>query len=138
MSWGENYFEVPGIGTITDLSSSQFLAVKLDTGNALTVTAITGVNDRPFGILQDNPKGTSTSRLAANVALLGVCKATAGANGWTRGDRLGVDSTGKLVTITEAIATNDNSYTIAIALDSASAGDVARIIVVEPYLSNHQ
>ena len=138
MSWGENFFELPGMGTITDLSASQFLAVTLDTANALTVKAISAVTDRPIGILQDNPKGTATARLAANVATSGVCKAMAGTNGWTRGDRLGVDSTGKLVTITEAIATNDNAYTIAIALDSASAGDIARVKLVDAYLSNHQ
>ena len=138
MSWGENFLELPGMGTITDLSASQFLAVTLDTSNALTVKAIGAVTDRPIGILQDNPKGTATARLAANVATSGICKAIAGTGGWTRGDRLGVDSTGKLVTITEAIATNDNAYTIAIALDSASASDIARVKLVDAYLSNHQ
>ena len=138
MPWGENFFEAPGYGTITDLSAKQFYAVKLDTSTAFTVAAVSAVTDRPFGILQDNPKGATTARLAANVALFGVCKAIAGTGGWTRGDRLGVDSAGALVTITEAIATNDNAYTVAIALESASAGDIKLVQVVNAYLSNHQ
>ena len=138
MPWGENFFEAPGMGTITDLSAKQFYAVKLDTATAYTVAAISAVTDRPFGILQDNPKGTATARLAANVALFGVCKAIAGTGGWTRGDRLGVDSAGALVTITEAIATNDNAYTIAVALESASSGDIKLVQLFNAYLSNHQ
>jgi hypothetical protein len=138
MPWGENFFEAPGYGTITDLSAKQFYAVKIDTSNALTVAAVSAVTDRPFGILQDNPLGASTARVAANVAIQGVCKAIAGTGGWTRGDRLGVDSGGALVTITEAIATNDNAYTIAMAIDSASSGDIARVLLFNPYLSNHQ
>jgi len=138
MPWGDSYIESPGMGTITDLSAKQFYAVKLDTSNAYTVAAITAVTDRPYGILQDNPKGTSTARLAANVATIGFCKAIAGTGGWTRGDRLGVDSAGALVTITEAIATNDNAYTVAVALESASAGDIKMVQLFNPYLSNHQ
>ena len=138
MPWGENFFELPGVGTITDLSAKQFYAVTLDTSVALTVKAVSAVTDRPIGILQDNPLGTATVRKAANVAVSGVCKAIAGASGWTRGDRLGVDSGGALVTITEAIATNDNAYTIAVALESASSGDIKLVQLFNPYLSNHQ
>jgi len=138
MPWSENYFEAPGVGTITDLSAKQFYAVKLDTATAFTVAAISAVTNRPFGILQDNPKGTATARLAANVALFGVCKAIAGTGGWTRGDRLGVDSAGALVTITEAIATNNDAYTIAIAMESANAGDIKFVQVFNAYLSNYQ
>ena len=137
MSWGENYFEIPGLGTLTDLSAKQFYAVMLDTANALTVTAITAVTNRPIGILQDNPKGTATARVAANVAHLGVCKAIC-SGGWTRGDRLGVTATGALKTITEATQTTDTAYTIAVAIDSASDGDIARVDVVSAYLSNAQ
>jgi hypothetical protein len=137
MSWGENYFEIPGLSTLTDLSAKQFYAVMMDTANALTVTAVTAVTNRPVGILQDNPKGTTTSRVAANVAHLGVCKAIC-SGGWTRGDRLGVTSTGALKTITETTNTTNTAYTIATALDSASDGDIARVVVVEPYLSNVQ
>jgi len=116
MPWGDSYFEAPGMGTITDLSAKQFYAVKLDTATAFTVAAVNAVTNRPFGILQDNPKGTATARLAANVAIFGICKAIAGTGGWTRGDRLGVDSAGALVTITEAIATNDDAYTMLLRL----------------------
>jgi hypothetical protein len=134
----ENYQQLIGYGTLTDLSTKQFYAVKMDTANDRTVTAITGVTDRPIGILQDDPKGTATLKVAANVAVEGPCKAIAGSGGWTRGQRLGVDSTGKLVAITEAIATNDDAFTIAWAIDTASANDIAWVWVVHPYLSNYQ
>ena len=134
----ENYFALPSMTTLTDLSAKQFYAVTPDTSNAFTVKAVSAVTDRPLGILQDNPKGATGAPVAATVVVFGTCKAIAGSGGWTRGDRLGVDSSGALVTITEAVATNNNAYTIAIALESASAGDIKDVMVVFPTLTNHQ
>ena len=96
----------------------------MDTSNALTVKAMTAVTDRPIGILQDNPKGATGVPVAATVAFAGVSKAIAGSGGWTRGDRLGVTAAGALITLSEAIATNNNCYIVAVALDSASAADM--------------
>ncbi len=132
----ELYLAIPGLSTLTDLSASQFLAVQLDTSNALTVKAIAAVTNRPIGILQDNPLGATGKPVPATVAYVGITKAIAGTGGWTRGDRLGVNATGGLITLTEAIATTNNCWIIAVALDSASASDIARVLLVTPYLGN--
>lgn len=133
----ELYLAIPGMSTLTDLSTSQFMAVIIDTAHALTVVINSANTDRPIGILQDNPKGATGVPVPATVAYTGICKAVVGANGWTRGDRLGVDGSGGLITLTEAIATTNNCWICAVALDTASAGTIARVLLLTPYLGNH-
>lgn len=56
-----------------DLSASQFLGVKLTASRA--VNLITASTDYPYGVLQNKPKSGD----AADVVLVGICKAKAGA-----------------------------------------------------------
>ena len=133
----ELYLAIPGLSTLTDMSTKQFYAVQADTSNALTITAITAVTNRPIGILQDNPLGATGDPVPATVAYMGVTKAVVGTGGWTRGQTLGVSSTGTLIALTEGITASQTLYIIGVALDTALVGEIARMLLLTPYLGSH-
>lgn len=95
-----------------------------------------GANEQVIGISQegthDAPGLTGSSAYAAvagqNILVfqLGdVCPLTAGSGGWTRGDSLKSDSTGKGV-----VASSVGDKVGAIALESALEGEVSRVLIV--------
>lgn len=77
-----------------DLSAKQFYAVKLTT-TARQVNLASSGGEEIYGILQNKP----TANQAADVCLLGVTKAVAGA-AITAGDFLMTDTSGRLITAT--------------------------------------
>jgi hypothetical protein len=76
-----------------DLSASQFLAVKITASRAVNLASSGG--EAIYGILQNTP----TSGLAADVGILGVTKAIAGA-AVTAGDYLMTDTSARVITAT--------------------------------------
>lgn len=96
-----------------DLSGKQFYAVSQTAAGQVNLATTANI----VGILLNKP----TSGQAADVCTFGETKAVAGSGGWTAGDTLEVDTgSGKLITQT----TGNNP--VAQAIDTASAGDVAR------------
>lgn len=78
-----------------DLSSSQFLGVKLSTSADRTVILVAASTDIPYGVVQNKP----TSGQAADVGIVGVTKVKAGGT-VTRGDSLMFNGSGLAVTAT--------------------------------------
>lgn len=76
-----------------DLSTKQFYAVKITASRAVNLASTGG--EAIYGILQNNP----ISGLAADVGMLGITKAVAGA-AVTAGDYLMTDTSGRVITAT--------------------------------------
>ena len=94
-----------------DLSAKQFYAVKITAARAVNLASTGG--EAIYGILQNTP----TSGLAADVGILGVSKAIAGA-AVTAGDYLMTDTSGRLITVTTT------NHRVAQALEAAGAAGV--------------
>jgi len=101
----------------SDLSSSQYYAVKLNGSNKLAICATRG--ERPVGILQDDP----TSAQTGTVALLGISKAILGGT-VTEMDPLTTDSSGKLIS-----ATDEDDNIIGLALQSGVSNDIKAVFL---------
>ena len=102
-----------------DLSSSQFLAVKLSTSADRQVVLESTGGVQIYGILQNKP----TSGQVADVCLFGISKAVVGA-AVTRGDRLMTNSSGQLITATST------NIQVAQALESATgSGQIISVFV---------
>ncbi len=124
-----NYMTIPGAIAGGDLSTNQFYAVQLSTALNNEVIAITATANRPIGILQNNP---NTSGQAAEVAIVGVCKAQFGGT-VGRGDPLGVSAAGRLVTIVESSTGGTTGlYKIAYALYAGTATGVGMVRLGDP------
>lgn len=95
-----------------DLSAKQFYAVKITAKD--TVNLCSAVTDIGYGILQDKPKTGEAGR----VRRLGSSKAVVDGNAAaiTIGDKLGPNTSGKLVKVTTA-----DRPVMATALEAASA-----------------
>lgn len=120
------YDTIPGLYSTTDLSAAQFKVVKLlSTGGqiALISTSVALIG-AIHGILQNDPKGTSSLPVNAEVAISGICKAVVG-GAVTRGAHLTTNTTGQLVA-----TTTDNACTVARALQAAgTAGYIISVWV---------
>lgn len=101
-----------------DLSAKQFYAVVISGSRTVGLAA---ANAGMRGILQNKP----TSGQAADICIEGVCKAIAGGT-ITAGNKLQVDLNGKLI----ANTTGADAYTVAVANESAVAGDIFSISIV--------
>lgn len=114
MAW-----EIPGqqipFQAAADLSAQQFRAVKLDSNGQ--IAAIAAVTDIPLGILQDKPGAAGR---AGCVMLDGVSKMVAGAN-LAKGDRVGVDATGRAVAY--VAGTDTTKYAIGTVLEDNSVAN---------------
>ena len=112
-------YEIPGIlASFTageDLSSAQYLAVKIDS-NGNIVKA--GAGERAIGILQDKPKNGQ----AGSVMLYGISKAVYGAS-VTAGSALEVGSGGKLIP-------HSSGTVVAVALESGSADEIHSVKLI--------
>lgn len=104
----------------SNLAANQFYAVKI-TGQRLVDLASTG-GEAIYGILQNKP----TAGQAADVGILGVTKAAAGA-AVSAGAALMTDSSGRLITATST------NHRVGVALEAASAA--GQLITVS--LSGH-
>lgn len=78
MAWEGPQIKVPGLVAGDDLSDYQYAFVMLDTTVAAppTVIPVTGITDRPIGILQNNPRLGEE----AEVTILGISKVYADEN----------------------------------------------------------
>jgi hypothetical protein len=102
-----------------DLSSNQFYAVKV-TGSRQVNLASTG-GEIIYGILQNKP----TSGLVADVGILGVTKAIAGA-AITAGAALMTDTSGRLITATST------NHRVGIALETVTATGQVFTAYIQP------
>lgn len=118
-----------------DLSTRQFYAVKLSgsSANAFEVSAIStgGRDNRPLGILQDDP---NTSGTPANVMIVGVSKVALGGN-VTQGDILSNDSFGRLIRfdISTGASNTTGGWIIGEALQSGNTTSIILALIHTPY-----
>lgn len=117
---------IPGLYATTDLSSSQFKAVKLlTTAGRVNLAGTSVVASMVIGLLQNNPKGTATLPVNAEVAVGGIAKGIAGTSIIKKGDSLSVNTTSNLVP-----STTDNAWIIGKALGaSAAIGDIIPVLM---------
>lgn len=103
-----------------DLSSSQYLFVKLDgTGKAVVCSAAT---DRPIGVLQNKP----VAGAEAAVVVTGGTKLKAGAS-VSIGAQVGPDSASKARGKT--VGTDTTNYTVGTALTAAAADEIFTAVI---------
>lgn len=102
-----------------DLSAAQFYAVKISGSRQVNLASSGGENI--YGILQNKP----ASGAAANVGIVGVSKAIAGAV-VTAGNYLMTDTAGRLI-----VATGTNAR-VAQAIEGASATGVVFTVAIVP------
>ena len=115
--------EIPGLTCVTDLSAKQFCFVKL---SADYTVAIATDDTLAIGVLQNNPLGTSTSRMACTVAGVGSVTKLKLAGTVTYGQKLVVDnSTGAAVATSEA-----DDPICAIALEGGSSGNYIAAYII--------
>ncbi len=115
------YFAIPGLKATGDLSSSQYLAVKMaSTAGAVKVCSAT--TDNPCGILQNKP----TDGQPAEVAFTGCVKAQLAAS-VTVSKFLGPNTTGQL-----AATSVRSNYTIAKSIEaSTNAGEIHPVLLTD-------
>jgi len=84
---------------------------------------VSGAGAKALGIVQNNPSQGE----AGEVMILGVSKAKIGVGGATLGQELMVSAVKTLIPATSG------NYVLARALESASSGDIATVLLVGPY-----
>lgn len=124
----DNYDQIPGLYTTTDMSAQQFKVVMLNvTTPGQIKLAGTSVIARSAFVLMNDPKGTSTAFVNAEVAYKGIVKVIAGTSVIKCGDKLGVNTTSQVVNTTTA-----NRFIIGTALGNSSAvGDIIPCALIE-------
>lgn len=105
-----------------DLSSAQFLIVKL---SGSSVVKATGVTDRPFGILQNAPGNAGAAEVCISGKSKLVCGGSVAANAL-----LGSDSAGKGTAITVAAGGTVYNYAVGIVIDQATAASGVAVVNV--------
>jgi hypothetical protein len=123
----DNYDVIPGLYSTTDLSAAQFKVVMLNvTTPGQIKLAGTSVIARSAFVLMNDPKGTSTAPVNAEVAYKGIVKAIAGTSVIKAGDKLGVNTTSYVVNTTTA-----NRFIVGVALmNSATIGDIISVALI--------
>ena len=112
-------FKHTGYRASTDLSGSQYLAVKIS--GVRTVTVCTAITDKVFGILQNTPAANQTAEIMASGRTKMVANAAIAA-----GDTVGIHTNGRAKTI--APGTDTTQYIVGIAEDAATAaGDIISV-----------
>ena len=116
----QDYGTLPGLVAGGDLSSSQYLVVKVASTAGAVIVGATKASDLLLGILQNDP----AEGYPAEVAAWGVCKAIAAAS-VSFGSKLSCDSTGRV-----CATTTDKDEVIGIALKaSGAAGDIIPVLL---------
>ncbi len=114
-------------------TTGQFRAVKLSTSVDFEVILVAAVEDKPIGILQDNPGSSGTPAL---VQTAGQCKAEFGANGVTVGSALTIAADGRVVTLAEGTSgVSSGAFIIGHALQTGTSGGIYKITLVSPHIS---
>lgn len=109
---------IPGLTVGSDLSASQYHAVKM-ASTANQILAVSASTDIAIGILMDAPNAAG---VAARVAGLGTVTAVAGTSDLVAGQRVGYNTTGQVV--------DGNALTFGVALDDSSAiGDEVKVLL---------
>lgn len=125
MAFEEDVMDVSLIAGADLFSSTvnyQYHFVKLSADNTVVVTAHAD-NDTPIGVLQNKP----SSGQIARVRVMGVSRMVVSADGAgavAYGDKIGTDATGHAVA-----KTLDTEKFLGVALDSASAGELATVLI---------
>ena len=117
MAWQQPGFETGALKAGADLSSSQFLFVKMHTTANQVVKCATDA-EVFLGVLQNEPASGSEARVMST----GVSKVVAGA-AIAVGDTVGTDTAGKAKPIDVATGADVGDYFGGIALESASAAN---------------
>lgn len=107
-----------------DLSSSQFLGVALDGSNDNSVVLANAQTNVCIGILLNNPVAGDD----AEVALLGPTTFGIAGGSITKGAKLTVDASGKLIATTTAA-----DQVVGIAMEGASSGDRFEFMMVDMF-----
>lgn len=115
----ENPVLLKSVPASADLSTKQFLAVRLNGSGAL---AVCGAGEASVGPLQNKPSSTSQ---IGDYMPIGISRGISGA-AFAEMDELASDSAGKYVKRTPGAAL------VAIALEAATAGDQTKAIFVMP------
>lgn len=119
----------------SDLSTKQNLFVVLNGSSQL---AVAGANVSCVGVLQDKPKAAGQ---AGAVRIFGIAKVVAGGT-ITVNDKVASDANGKAVKATAASVSAGTpeplagSYTMGIALASASSGDLVPVLLTHAGITN--
>lgn len=122
----DNYDVIPGLVADSDLSAAQFKVVMLQSTAGRIKLAGTSIITTSAFVLMNDPKGNSTSQVAAEVAYKGIVKVIAGTSTIKPGDNLGVNTTSRVVN-----TTTDNRFVIGKALmASAAIGDIISAVLV--------
>ena len=115
------YLSIEGMKATADLSSSQYLAVKL-ASTAHGVKICSSTLDAAIGLLQNDPE----SGHPADVAYLGKAKGIANGSSVEIGSVLTCDTTGQLEP-----TTTDNHVIIGQSLtDAGAAGDIIEVLLL--------
>jgi hypothetical protein len=118
------YSSIPGIIAGETLATNQFRAVKFAaTGVDNTVVPIAAITDIPLGIQQDTPDAAGQG---VDVAYTGHAKAEYGGT-IDAGDKLGVDSVGRVIVI--AAGGDTTQFYIGDALYDGVVGDIRHILI---------
>lgn len=126
MAWQQPGFETGALLAGADLSSSQFLFVKMHTTANQVVKCATDA-EIYLGVLQNEPASGSEAR----VMTTGVTKVVAG-GAISVGDKIGTDTAGKAKTIETTTGADVGDYFGAVALESASAANEVIAILLGP------
>jgi hypothetical protein len=116
----EQKLHVVSLPADADLSTKQYYMLKLNNSSGVARAAVAGEGSDVVGILQNVPNAANR---AAEVAIGGISKCIAGGS-ITAGNRVSPDSNGKAT----AVGSSDD-YAFGVALDSAAAGDIFRVLI---------
>ena len=113
-------FKLPGAIAAGNLSTSQFLAVRLTSGTSgFEVDETTLTTHKAIGVLQNKPE---SSGQPAEVITLGVTKAMYGGTVAVN-DELGVNTSAQFVTLADSSATTTGLFMFATALEAGAANE---------------
>jgi hypothetical protein len=117
---------MPGMNFVLDKgfqvqsAVTKFMVVKYGTADQ-TCTAVTGVNQVPLGVTQEDASAADVTKgRIVNVRLMGIARCIAG-GAITRGTRVSVGATGKVLAMVGTVGV-ENSVGIAM-MSSAADGD---------------
>src|SRR3954452_1237733 len=123
---------MPGMNFVLDKgfqvqsAVTKFMVVKYGTADQ-TCTAVTGVNQVPLGVVQEDASAADVTKgRIVNVRLMGIARCVAGA-AITRGTRVGVGATGKVLPMVGTAGLVENTVGIAM-MSSAADLDVIDVL----------
>jgi hypothetical protein len=124
---------MPGMNFVLDKgfqaqsAVTKFYVVKYGTADQ-TCTAVTGANQVPLGVVQEDASAADVTKgRIVNVRLMGIARCVAGA-AITRGTRVGVGATGKVLPMVGTAGLVENTVGIAM-MSSAADLDVIDVLL---------